>query len=90
MAVFKIDSLDLLQRHVTGDWGECDLEDAVANVAALASHRRVLSVYRLDCTAEAIALDAAYKFAFSAPGSVLWCITEADRSVTTLLLPSEY
>lgn len=26
----------------------------------------------------------------TAQGTKVWCITEADRSVTTLLLPSEY
>jgi hypothetical protein len=35
-----------LNRHVTGDWGTIDAEDAALNVEALAVGNRLLSVYQ--------------------------------------------
>jgi hypothetical protein len=35
-----------LDRHVTGDWGDCDKEDAAANDRAVKEGSRVFSVYR--------------------------------------------
>jgi hypothetical protein len=70
-----IDALDLLARHVVGDWGEVCAEDAQANDTALMQGNRLLSAYALSS------------------GEVdtrIWIITEWDRSLTTLLLPSEY
>lgn len=64
--------LDLLQRHLTGDWGVLYAEDETSNEEAVAEGLRILSNYPL------------------ADGSRLWIITEADRSVTTLLLPEDY
>jgi len=37
---------DFLQRHVTGDWGEISAVDKAANVLALATGERIMSVYR--------------------------------------------
>lgn len=34
-----------LDKHVSGDWGECDREDAAANDAALQDGTRIFSVY---------------------------------------------
>lgn len=64
--------LEFLLRHVTGDWGEIDREDAAENALALTEGFRIFSVYRTN------------------KGVKLWLITEADRSITTLLLPAEY
>jgi hypothetical protein len=67
--------LALLARHAAGDWGEVCADDARANDAALIHGERVLSAYIL------------------APGPDdvrIWAVTEADRSATILLLPSEY
>lgn len=61
-----------LLRHVAGDWGEIDSDDAVENDVSLQRGFRLLSSYRLSS------------------GVLIWCITEADRSVTTFLLPQEY
>jgi hypothetical protein len=61
-----------LVRHVTGDWGLVDAEDAKANEDALKDGSRLLSVYE------------------TAKGVRVWVITEADRSVTTILLPEDY
>ncbi|MBY0587189.1 hypothetical protein K2X85_08435 [bacterium] len=61
-----------LSRHVSGDWGDCELEDCQRNERALEDGARVFSVYR------------------TTRDQVYWVITEADRSVTTVLLSSEY
>jgi hypothetical protein len=61
-----------LARHVRGDWGDLDAEDARANDLALEEGSRIFSAYH------------------TSKGAKLWLITEADRSVTTLLLPEEY
>jgi hypothetical protein len=70
-----VSPLDLLRRHVGGDWGEVCKADARENERALKTGERVLSVYEVN------------------PRGVsrrVWVITEADRSSTCLLLPSEY
>jgi len=61
-----------LDRHVVGDWGNCCVEDAMANDQALRDGARIFSVYH------------------TAKGVKIWVITEADRSSTCILLPSEY
>ena len=62
---------DILGRHIYGDWGVVDAEDAKANDLAVENGGRLLSAYDIDDTR-------------------IWIITEADRSVTTLMLPEEY
>ena len=64
--------LDLVFRHVTGDFGDMDPEDLEANRQAIDQGSRVFSSYLLGETDK------------------VWVITEWDRSVTTILLPSEY
>lgn len=64
--------LDLLRRHLSGDWGTVPREDAQMNEQALKYGDRLLSSYLI------------------APGVVIWLITEADRSASTFLQPSEY
>ena len=59
-----------------GDWGDVCKDDHAANEDSLIDGYRLLSVYRL---AEDIA-----------PVEKIWIITEGDRSITTVLLPSEY
>lgn len=41
-------SLDLLTRHLSGDWGEIPKEDAEANQDALKHGERILSSYPLE------------------------------------------
>lgn len=82
----------LLARHVAGDWGECCAEDAQTNEDALAHGSRVLSVYLLPLQSLAEGGEKAEQ-ALTSPDvgdDRIWLITEADRSVTTLLLPEEY
>ncbi|MNR54606.1 hypothetical protein D3C85_1748230 [compost metagenome] len=81
----------LLAKHVTGEWGEIDPEDVQTNEDAVVHGRRVLSVYRLplqDAAKKSSALVEAEQV--DEFDNRIWLITEADRSVTTLLLPEEY
>ena len=76
----------LINRHVHGDWGDCCNEDAKQNEFAVANGERVFSVYRLVDAARLSATPVSKRSDLP----TLWTITEFDRSVTTLLLPSEY
>ena len=67
----------LLARHERGDWGEVPPEDVEANEDALVNGDRLMSVYPVK-------LDDSWQWV------KIWVITEADRSVTTILLPDEY
>ncbi len=78
---YKTDAFELLNRHVCGDWGIVCKEDAQANEEALRYGYRILSAYELMPTATSSNNERPAK---------IWLITEADRSVTTLLLPEEY
>jgi hypothetical protein len=64
--------LAFIARHISGDWGDIDAQDAEENAFALNKSLRLFSVYHLK------------------DGTKIWIITEADRSATTILLPSEY
>ena len=76
----------LINRHVHGDWGDCCNEDAKQNEFAVANGERVFSVYRLVDAARLSATPVSKRSDLP----TLWTITDFDRSVTTLLLPSEY
>jgi hypothetical protein len=70
---------EFLTRHLAGDWGVVDAEDAEANNQALKDGSRLLSAYILD----------------GAEARKIWIITEAEddqgnREATTALLPDEY
>jgi hypothetical protein len=69
-----------LGRHVRGDWGCVCPEDAATNAEAVRHGDRILSAYPIDPA----------KPCKGYGGNTLWVITEADRSVTTFLLPDEY
>ncbi len=71
----RTDALELLRRHIAGDWGEVPPEDARENRLSVREGFRVLSSYPVGDS------EAREK---------VWIITEADRSSTCLLLPSEY
>lgn len=72
---YGICALDLVMRHCHGDWSEMCVEDRIQNEIAVREGHRVLSSYRIDAS------DDIYR---------CWAITEADRSVTTVLLPEDY
>lgn len=69
-----------LNRHRYGDWGCVDAESAKINEEAVRSGSRILSAYPIDETKPSEGFGE----------NTLWIITEADRSVTTFLLPEEY
>jgi hypothetical protein len=64
--------LELLSRHLRGDWDDLCQDDKTENELSLRYGFRLMSSYQVTDTEK------------------LWIITEADRSVTTLLLPAEY
>jgi hypothetical protein len=72
--------LHCLARHMRGDWGCVCAEDSEINDQALVCGNRILSSYPLDPA----------KPCEGWGKNTLWIITEADRSVTTFLLPEEY
>ncbi len=72
LASIQIEPIELLTRHVSGDWAEMDEEDQALNKDAIANGDRILSVYTFENDVK------------------FYVITEWDRSVTTILLPSEY
>lgn len=72
-----------ITRHKSGDWGDVDEDDQQANDKALTNGKRLLSVYHLPHP-----IAAATNFG-EATVTQLWIITEWDRSVTTILWPSE-
>ncbi|MCD5972551.1 DUF6094 domain-containing protein [Pseudomonas quasicaspiana] len=63
-----------IRRHALCDWGELGDDDKDANKLALQHGDRLFSAYDTQLDDE----------------PRLWIITEADRSVTTVLLPSDY
>jgi hypothetical protein len=63
-----------IHRHMTGDWGDLSDEDKKRNDWSAKNGERVLSSYDHE----------------RLPEGKLWIITEADRSITTLLSPGEY
>ena len=70
-----VDPWALLARHVSGDWGALCDEDQEANQRAVVQGTRVFSSYLVGTgLAEA----------------KVWCITEWDRSLTTILTPDDY
>ncbi len=69
-----LDITPYLKRHLSGDWGELSNDDWHTNQRALETGERLFAAYDISADAE----------------TRLWIITEADRSATTLLLPSDY
>lgn len=67
-----------LAQHVRGDWGLVHPEDAAANEQAVRDGSRIVSSYAVGPVGPKEA------------ARVIWIVTEADRSATTLLLPGEY
>jgi len=69
-----------LYRHSRGDWGNVCTDDKARNDQALIEGSRIFSAYPIDPAKPSKGFGE----------NCLWIITEADRSVTTFLLPSEY
>lgn len=73
-----VEPMELLVRHARGDFGELNAEDRASNEVAIAHGLRILSAYTVHAPSD------------TAKEHRIWVITEADRSVTTVLTPSEY
>jgi hypothetical protein len=74
-AALSVNFLPYLARHIRGDWGDLDDFDRRENDKAIHNGTRILSAYTVPGRAG---------------GERIWLITEADRFVTTILLPEEY
>lgn len=74
---FNIEIANVTARHVQGDWGEIDDEDKGLNDAAIANEGDFSKMSRVLSV-------------YTIRGVKVWLITEADRSVTVLMLPSDY
>ena len=66
-----------LERHTTGDWGDVGEESRRMNDDSLEAERNGEWSDRLFSL-------------YDIEGTEIFIITEADRSVTTILLPEEY
>ena len=66
-----------LERHATGDWGDVGEESRRMNDDSLEAERNGEWSDRLFSL-------------YDVEGTEIFIITEADRSVTTILLPEEY
>ena len=64
-------AIELITRHVTGDWGDLCEEDKQLNEEAIQGEYRIFSCYLLA-------------------DEKIYIITEYDRSLTTVMLASEY
>lgn len=69
-----------LDSHQTGHWGCVCPEDAETNFEAVRDGFRILSAYPINPELPCKGYGE----------NCVWIITEADRSVTTFLLPDEY
>lgn len=68
--------LEIVARHLSGDWGELSESDKKENDFSVRAGFRILSAYWID-------------EADQSKGKV-WVITEADRSSTCILRPDQY
>lgn len=69
-----------LDRHQMGDWGNVCEDDKALNDLAVKDGSRILSAYPINADLPCKGFGE----------NCVWVITEADRSVTTFLLPEEY
>ena len=70
-----------LRRHHAKDWGDCGEEDLKINDESLKLGMRLFSVYNIPQNLKEIDCQG---------NDRIWIITEANRSATTVLFPSEY
>ena len=76
IAALGIDMIPYLRRHHCGEWGDLDHEDKAANEDAITTNLRILSKYHVEDEA--------------GETHPIYVITEWDRSLTTIMLTSEY
>jgi hypothetical protein len=71
--------MTLLKRHRSGDWGEMSEDDKEANDQAIAFEG-----------GDDPEMRSRVMSSYTVGDGTVWIITEWDRSVTTILLPSDY
>ena len=76
METHSIDPIDMLRRHVTGDWGDLCEEDRQVNEQALRTGGRIFSAYGEGETRIWLITEAVDD--------------HGDRSATTYLRPEDY
>ena len=81
-----VDLLALVGHHLRGNWGDSDLDEITLNDFAVANELRVMSTFRIADWRTQRAMSAQAR----AELPTIWIITEHDRSVTTVMLPTEY
>ena len=88
-----VEPLELLRRHLTGDFGECGkYADIKPTMTPEEMERGALATAddgKLNVWGIATG-DGRILSAYVLDSARVWIITEWDRSVTTLLLPDEY
>lgn len=52
MTQLDIAPLELIHRHVTGDWGDLDAQDQQQNLLAIRSGMRIFSSYKIGVSAK--------------------------------------
>lgn len=70
---------DCIDRHMRYDWGDVSKMDWHTNDVAISTNDRLLSAYNIPKDMQDHEGD-----------TKIWIITEADRSATTILFPSEH
>lgn len=75
-AALGVDFRSYLARHQQGDWGQLDEFDIRQNNRAVKEGFRILSAYNVPVG--------------GGESERIWIISEADRSITTILLTQEY
>ena len=76
----------LIQHHLFGDWGDSDSDEIELNEFAVANDLRVWSTYRICDWHTQLGMSAEDR----AELPTVWILTEFDRCLTTVILPSEY
>lgn len=83
----------VVTRHCAGDWGDLHEEDKEQNNEALSTdpgeRRRLFSKYAMMIHG-ATTDDKTFSLVFTHEPRDVYVITEANRSVTTILFPDEY
>lgn len=82
----QVDLLALVGHHLRGDWGDSDSDEITLNDFAVANDLRLMSTFRIADWRTQPAMSAQER----AELPTVWIITEHDRSVTTVMLPTEY
>ncbi len=89
LAAASMDVGELVSRHLIGDWGMCDPEDAAANDRSASDGSRTLAAYPCGEGTIWVIADAA----LSACDAVMMedhLFLPSERYALTVLLPSEY